>query len=263
MKLRSIILLLLIVRQIHGLTPGDLNQIVFEQKIGQQISPDLTFRDSDGRPFRFHDQFGRRPTLLVLGYFHCPMLCTLINNGLIQALQELPLTVGRDFDIVDLSVDARESSALAATKKIQYIKSYGRPGAEEGWHFLVGDEPAISEVARESGFHFAHDPESNQYAHPSGVVVLTSSGKISRYFLGVNIDPGELRAAIAAASRNETGSVIQRFALLCYHYNPITGKYGGAIMSILRAGSLATVLTLIAIIGIMVARDRRARRIVN
>ena len=266
---------LLFTSTVLALTPKELGQVNFEQKIGQQISGDLTFHDSDGTSFRFREHFGRRPILLVLGYYHCPMLCTLINNGLIQALHELPLSVGEAFDIVDLSIDPREAPALAASKKIEYVKAYGRPGADADWHFLVGSEMTIAEIARETGFHFAYDPKSNEYAHPSGVIVLTSSGKISRYFLGVNVDPAELHAAIIAASKDKTGSVIQRFALLCYHYNPITGKYGAMVISILRVSGAATVIGTITFIVLMVGRDRsprrspskaeagRARRIVN
>src|SRR5437588_8612183 len=134
------------------------------------------------------------------------MLCTSINNGLIQALQELRLSVGKDFDIVDVSIDPRETTSLAATKKSEYVKLYGRHGAERGWHFLTGDELAIAEITREAGFHFAYDPKSNEYAHPSGVIVLTPKGKISRYFLGVNFDARELQQAILAARNEENGS---------------------------------------------------------
>ena len=270
-----LVFLLVIATQANALTPDELNQITFEQKIGQQISTDLRFRDSGGTLVRLGECLDSKPTLLVLGYFHCPMLCTFINNGLIEAMQELRLSVGRDFNVIDLSIDPHETSMLAGTKKTEYVKLYGRHGAERGWFFLTGDALAIQRIARETGFHFAYDPKSNEYAHPSGVIVLTSSGKISRYFLGVNVDPAELHAAIIAASKDKTGSVIQRFALLCYHYNPITGKYGAMVMSILRVSGAATVIGTIIFIVLMVGRDRsprrspskaeagRARRIVN
>src|SRR5205823_6361879 len=174
-----LMLLLVIATQAHALTPDELNQITFEQKIGQQISMDLRFRDSGGTSVRLGECLGAKPTLLVLGYFHCPMLCTFINNGLIAAMQELRLDVGRDFNVVDLSVDPRETSELAAKRKAEYVKLYGRRGAALGWHCLTGDETSIQKIASETGFHFAYDPQSNEYAHPSGVIVLTADGTIS------------------------------------------------------------------------------------
>jgi protein SCO1 len=251
-----LLLMLLLVVQVHGLTPDQLTPIKFEQKIGQQISTDLRFRDSSGELVRLNDCFASKPTLLVLGYFHCPMLCTFINNGLIEAIQELRISVGRDFNVVDLSIDSHETSSLAAMKKAEYVKLYGRRGAEHAWHFLTGDEMSIQRIARETGFHFAYDPQSNEFAHPSGVIVLTPKGKISRYFFGVNFSPNELREAILAAAKDENGSVIQRLALICYHYNSITGKYGGLVMSIVRFSSVATVVA-VALSIFLLARQKR------
>ncbi|HEX4652612.1 MAG TPA: SCO family protein [Candidatus Udaeobacter sp.] len=262
MKTSALLLLpvLLLMREMSALTPQDLRQITFDQNVNQQISRDLSFRDSDGTTFQVGTHFGKRPTLLVLGYYHCPMLCTLINNGLIEALQELRLDVGKDFDVINISVDPHETPALAAAKKAEYLKRYGRSNAENGWHFLTGDKTSIEEIAREAGFHFAYDPASGEYAHPSGAIVLTPQGKISRYFLGINISPGELRQAILAAATDQTGSVIQRLVLLCYHYNPITGKYGGVIMLLLRASGIATVLAVIACVVFMSTRRPASAR---
>ena len=260
-KLMLILVLLpVIATQANALTPDELNQITFEQKIGQQISTDLRFRDSGGTLVRLEECLDSKPTLLVLGYFHCPMLCTFINNGLIDAMQELRLSVGRDFNVIDLSIDPRETSMLAGTKKTEYVKLYGRHGAERGWFFLTGDAPAIQRIARETGFHFAYDPQTNEFAHPSGVIVLTPEGKISRYLFGANFSGNDLRDAIVVAGRNENGSLIQRLALICYHYNPITGKYGSLVMAIVRVSGVATVVTVVGFIAVMVGRDRRARR---
>jgi len=261
MKLRLVLTIMLaLVRQTPALSPDELQQIGFSQKIGQPISGDLVFRDADGTKFELGAHFGNKPTLLLLGYYHCPMLCTFINNGLIQALQELRPTAGKDFDIIELSIDPRETPALAARKKAEYIKLYGRREAENGWHFLTGDEISIQKIASETGFHFAYDSQSNEYAHPSGLIVLTADGTISRYFFGVNFSADELRQAIVAAGKNDNGSVIQRLALICYHYSPLSGKYGRLVISILRASGVATVLLVIAFIALMVGRDRRARR---
>jgi protein SCO1/2 len=243
-----------------ALTEEELKQIGFAQKVGGEVSRDLMARDSDGAVAKIDNFIANKPTLLVLGYYHCPMLCTFINDGLINAMQQLRLDVGRDFNVVELSIDPRETAALAAKKKQEYLRRYGRTGAALGWHFLTGDEPTIEQVASEVGFRFRYDSQSNEYAHPSGVVVLTPHGKISRYFLGVNIDPQELNAAIQAAAREENGSVADRLVLLCYHYNPITGKYGPIIISILRVSGVATVLGIVGLIAFMAGRDRRLRR---
>lgn len=253
-------LLLLFVTQAHALTPDELHQITFEQKIGQQVSTDLRFRDSSGALVRLGECLGSKPTLLVLGYFHCPMLCTFINNGLIEAMQELRVSIGRDFNVIDISIDPHETSKLAGIKKTEYVKLYGRHGAERGWFFLTGDALAIQRIAGETGFHFAYDPQTNEFAHPSGVIVLTPEGKISRYLTGANFSANELHEAIFVAGKNENGSVIQRLALICYHYNPLTGKYGRLVMSIVRVSGVAIVAALIAFVAIMAGHDRRARR---
>jgi protein SCO1/2 len=224
--------------QMRALTPGDLSRVTFEQHPGVQISPDLVFRDQNNQPFRLGDHFGKQPTILVLGYYRCPMLCSLINDGLIHALQELPLNAGRDFQVIDVSIDPAETSTAAAQKKSEYLRQYGRAGAADGWHFLVGDQRSIAQLADQAGFHYAYDSQTRQYAHPSGVIVLTPKGKISRYAFGVRLDPREMRDALVAAKEEKSSSIISQVLLLCYHYNPITGRYGGSILAILRVASL-------------------------
>ncbi len=243
-----------------ALNQAELQRITFDQHIGQPISRDLTFRDSRGQTVRLGDYFGNKPLLLVLGYYHCPMLCTLINDGMIESLQELRLNVGKDFNIVSVSIDPNETPQLAAAKKVQYLKRYGRPAADDGWHFLVGDRNSIVQLTNEAGFRFAYAPESGEYAHPSGFIVLTPEGKISRYLFGVNFDARELLTAITAAANRQQGSAVQRLALLCFHYNPITGKYGALIMTSLRVSSVATVCGIIALILYLGGRNRRTRR---
>ncbi len=238
-----------------GLSPADLKKITYDQHIGQPISPGLIFRDSTGRRVALSDLFNSKPTLLVLGYYHCPMLCTLINDGLIEALQELRFNVGRDFNIINLSIDPQETPKVAAVKKKEYLRRYGRHGAAEGWHFLTGDEQSIAQLANEAGFRYKLDPVSNEYAHPSGFIVLTPEGKVSRYFFGVNFDPKELRSAIIAASKGERGSVIKQLILLCCQYNPITGKYGAAVLTMLRVLGVGTVILLAGWIFWMCRRD--------
>ena len=240
--MRKVALALMLVCAFAGemcaLTPGDLSRVTFEQHPGVQISPDLVFHDENDRLFRLGDHFGNQPTILVLGYYRCPMLCSLINDGLIHGLQELPLNAGKDFQIIDVSIDPAEMPTVAAQKKSEYLRQYARPGAAEGWHFLVGDERSIARLAGQAGFRYAYDPQTHQYAHPSGVIILTPKGKISRYVFGVRLDARELRDALIAAKEEKSSSIISQVFLLCYHYNPITGKYGGLILSILRVASV-------------------------
>jgi protein SCO1 len=240
-----------------GLSPDEVKRIGYDQHIGQPISTSLTFQDSNQRRVALGELFNTKPTLLVLGYYHCPMLCTLINDGLIEALEELPFNVGGDFNIINISIDPTETPNVAAAKKKEYLARYGRAGAAAGWHLLTGDQQAIVQLANEAGFRFQYDRATHEYAHPSGFLVLTPEGRISRYFFGVNYDARELRDAIVAASKGERGSVIREFLLLCYHYNPITGKYGELILIVLRALSVATVLFLATWIVWMCRRDPR------
>jgi protein SCO1/2 len=224
--------------QTRALTPGDLGRVTFEQHPGVQISPDLVFRDQNDRPFRLGNHFGKQPTILVLGYYGCPMLCSLINDGLIHALQELPVNAGRNFQVINVSIDPEETPTIAAQKKSAYLRQYGRAGAADGWHFLVGNERSITALAAQAGFRYAYDTQTHQYAHPSGVIVLTPKGKISRYVFGVRLDARELRDALVAAKEEKSSSIVSQVLLLCYHYNPITGRYGGLILAILRVASL-------------------------
>jgi protein SCO1/2 len=254
------ILSLALAGPIFGLTPGDLSRVTLEQHPGLQLSHDLVFRDENGQHFRFGNPAAKQPIVLVPGYYRCPMLCPLINDGLIQALQDLRMNVGPDFQVVDFSIDPGDAPADAARKKSEYLRRYGRFGASEGWHCIVGDQRSIAQLADEIGYRYAYDSETKQYAHPSGVIVLTPEGKISRYIFGATFDARELRDALIAAREGESISTLSKLFLLCYHYNPITGKYGALIMSIVRIAGIVTLLAVTGFVAFMVGRDRRARR---
>lgn len=234
-----------------------LAQITFDQKLNSQVSPDLPFRDESGRHVALREFFGTKPMILVLGYYECPMLCTLTLNGMVQSLQEMKWSAGREFQIVNVSIDPRETPALAAAKKRSYLKRYGRTGAEAGWHFLTGDESAIRQLANEVGFHYAYDAASKQFAHPSGLVILTPQGKVSGYLFGVTYDARELFASVQTAAKEQAGSPIQRLVLLCFHYNPLTGKYSGVIIVTLRIISVAI---LAGLVWLIVALARGIKR---
>lgn len=258
MKILASILLILCAAAALGLTDQDLKRITFDQNVGRQVSRNLSFQTSADEPVTIGRCLeGGKPIILVLGYDRCPMLCTLVNDGLIKSLQDLRLTPGKDFKIVNISIDQAETPQSAAMRKTQYVRQYGRRTASDAWTFLVGKEPAIEQLAREVGFHYAYDKESGEFAHPSGIVILTPSGRIFRYLLGVNYDPAELLHALQGAGREERGSVVQQLTLLCFHYDPVTGKYSLAILNIVRAAGLFTVFA-IAVVIFLITRRRSA-----
>jgi protein SCO1 len=231
-----------------------LRQIRFDQKINAQVPLDAAFRDETGAPARLGDYFGKKPVVLVLGYYGCPMLCTLVLNGLVESMQDLKMDIGNQFDVLDVSISPSETPQLAAAKKREYLRHYGRPGAAAGWHFLTGGEPAIRQLADSVGFRFAYDTAMKQYAHPSGFIVLTPQGKVSRYFFGVNFRSQELHDALKDASANRAGSPIRQLFLLCFHYSPVTGKYGALIIGCVRGIGIATLLAL----AVFVTRSLRS-----
>lgn len=237
--------------------PSSLRGLGIDQKLNAQIPLDLTFRDDTGRPVRLGDLFdGRKPVLLTLVYYNCPMLCTLVLNDTLRSLRPLPLTIGKDFDVLTISFDPREGPELAAAKKRHYLEAYGRPGAERGWHFLTGDEEAIRRLTDAVGFRYRYDAGLDQFFHPSGITILTPDGRISRYFFGVSYVPKDVRLALVEASDGRIGSVTDAVLLYCFQYDPATGKYSLAIMNALRAGG---VLTLVAL-GMMMVRMHRVER---
>ncbi|HVV73030.1 MAG TPA: SCO family protein, partial [Verrucomicrobiae bacterium] len=233
-----------------------LARIRFEQKLDGQVSLDLPFRDEDGRPVRLRQYFGEKPVVLVLGYYQCPMLCTLVLNGMVESAADMKWSIGREFEVLDVSINPEETPALAAAKKRSYVKRYGRSEAAQGWHFLTGNQAAIQQLANEVGFHYAYDPASKQFAHPSGLVILTPQGKVSGYLFGVTFAPKDLYTGLRTATRNQVGSPIQELLLLCFHYNPITGKYSKSVIVVLRVLSAATIL---GFLGLVVALARRGK----
>jgi len=240
------------------LSDSALAQIRFEQNLGTQVSLDMPFVDDEGRSVKLGQYFGQKPILLVLGYYECPMLCTLVLNGMVESAADMKWSIGREFEVVDVSINPRETPALAAAKKRSYLKRYGRAGAGEGWHFLTGPEASIRQLANQVGFRYAFDPASKQYAHPSGLIILTPQGKVSRYIFGVTYSPTELFTALQGAGKRELGSPIQQLILLCFHYNPVTGKYSGLIIVVLRILGASTMLGFLWLIIWLIRRGRAA-----
>lgn len=236
--------------------PQLLRDVGIDQKLNGEVPLDLTFVDETGQSVQLRKFFDGKPVVLALVYYECPMLCTQVLNGLVRSLKEIKLDAGRDFNVVAVSINPRESAELAATKKRVYAGIYARPGGEQGWHFLTGPEAASKALAASVGFRYAYDPVTGQYAHASGIMVLTPEGRISRYFYGIEYLSRDLRLGLVEASANKIGSPVDQLLLFCYHYDPTTGKYGLVILNVIRAAGIATVL---AIAGFMVVMFRRER----
>jgi protein SCO1/2 len=224
--------------------PPILQEIGFDQRLGETVPLDIPLRDEAGRGVRLGDFFGKRPVVLTLVYYECPMLCTLTLNSLSSALAILTFDIGREFDVVTVSFDPREKPPLAAGKKKAYLSRYGRPGAEAGWHFLTGDREALARLTSAVGFRYQWDEEIRQFAHPSGLVVLTPEGRITRYLYGIEYAPKDLRLSLVEAAERRIGTPLDQAMLFCYQYNPATGRYGLLTMRLIRGGAVLTVLTL-------------------
>jgi protein SCO1/2 len=239
--------------------PALLRDVGFAPQLGAAVPRDLAFRDEQGRQVRLGDYLGARPILLVPAYYECPMLCTLVLQGVVSALRALPFDVGEAFHVVVFSFDPGETSALAAGKKAALLREYRRPGAGTGWHLLTGTEEAIRRLTDAIGFRYAYDAARGEYAHASGVVVLTPAGRVSHYFHGVEYAPRDLRLALVEASEERLGSVVDQLLLFCFRYDPATGRYGRLALGAVRVGGVATLLGLGAFVVLMLRREAGRR----
>lgn len=240
--------------------PAPLREIGFDQKIDETLPLDVELRDEQGRQVRLGEYFGRRPVVLAFVYYDCPMLCTQVLSSMTSTFGVLALDPGKDFEIVVVSFDPRETPALAAEKKALYLDRFGRPGTEHGWHFLTGDEASVKRLTGAAGFRYAWDQQTGQFAHPAGVIVTTPDGRPARYLFGLEYGPRDLRFALVEASEGRVGTAVDSLLLYCYHYDPMTGRYGLVVMRALRVAGAATVLLLGAFIAVMVRRERRGAR---
>ncbi len=239
--------------------PVALQKVSIDQRLNEQVPLDLVFRDETGKEVRLGDYFsGNKPVILSLVFYECPMLCNQVLNGLVSGLRAVPLSVGDDFNVVTVSFDPRETAELAARKKEIYMHQYKRAGASAGWHFLTGDEASIKQLTDAVGFRYTYDPAANQFAHASGIMILTPQGKISRYFYGIEYAPKDVRLSLVEASGGKIGSRADQLLLYCYHYDPSTGKYAW-VMNIYRLGGILTVLGMIALFFVL--RRRNFKRV--
>jgi len=217
----------------------------------------LKFRDETAQTVTLGSYFGKKPVILSLVYYSCPMLCTMAENGLLNALRDVKFNIGEQFQVVTVSIDPSETPEMAMGKKAVYVGLYGRPGAREGWHFLVGDEPSIRALAQAVGFHYNYIPETKQFAHATGIIVLTPQGKVSRYFYGILYPSRDIRLALVEASNEKIGNPVDAVLLYCCEYDPVAGKYNMVVSHVLK---IAGVITLISMGTLIIALARGGRR---
>jgi len=241
-----------------GLPPA-LKNVGLDQRLNEQIPLDAIFKDEMGREVRLGQFFGNKPVVLSLVYYNCPMLCTQVLNGMLGSFKQVAFNIGDQFEVVTVSFDPRETPQLAAAKKDTYVKAYNRSGVSAGWHFLTGDEANIKRLTEAVGFRYLWDKQTNQFAHASGIMVLTPEGKIANYFYGIEYSPKDLRLALVESSQNKIGSPVDALMLYCYHYDPATGKYGAVVMNIMRLGGLVTI---VLIVGLLLVLRKRGGRVV-
>jgi protein SCO1 len=239
--------------------PSPLKEVTIEQRLNSQVPLDATFRDENGQTVSLGKYFGKRPVVLALVYYECPMLCTQILNGMVRAAKVMTFTPGKDYDVVAISFDARETPRQAMLKKQIYMKDYGHPETSNGWHFLTGDLNSIKRVTEAVGFHYKWDVYTATFAHASAIYVLTPEGRLSKYFYGIEYSPKDMRFGLVEASRNKIGSAVDQILLFCYHFDPTTAKYTVVALDILRLAGAATVLTLGGFVFIMLRRDSKQK----
>jgi len=227
-----------------GVRPDLLKDVGIDQKLNDSVPLDLTFRDESGQTATLRQYFGGKPVILSLVYYNCPMLCTQVLNGLERSLKDVPMDVGKQFNVLTISIDPTERPVLASAKKALYTGLYGRPGVVDGWHFLTGDEAQIKQLASAVGFRYAYDPDTKQFAHASAIMMLTPEGKISRYLYGIQYSSRDLRLGLVDASNGKIGTMADQILLFCYHYDPATGKYSLLISRVLKAAAAFTMLVM-------------------
>jgi protein SCO1/2 len=249
-----------------GVRPPVLKDVGIDQLLNSQVPLDLEFRDEHGRAVKLAEYFRDKPVVLSLVYYDCPQLCTQVLTGLLGTLKTLPMTPGKDFISLSVSFDPREKPELAAGKKAEYIRRLNKPGVEDGWHFLTGEEPAIRALTKAVGFRFVWDPVTKQYAHASGIIILTPQGKVSRYMYGIGTSPlggppeyppRDLRFSLLDASGGKIGSLADQIILYCYMYDPERGAYGLVISRLLKIFGGLTIVTLAALFIFLRRREKK------
>jgi len=238
--------------------PPYLQNVGIEQHLDAQVPAGLTFVDDAGRPVKLGDYFGKKPLILNLVYYNCTMLCGEALAGLSASMKMIKFDVGNEFDVVTVSFNPKETPEIAAAKKLEYLKRYGRPNAASGWHFLTGPADSINALTKAVGFQYQYDATKNQYAHATAIMVLTPQGRISRYFYGVDFPPKDLRMGLVEASQGKIGNAVDQVLLYCYHYDPAAGKYGAVVSNMLKLGAGLTIFLVGGLLFILIRLDRIA-----
>jgi protein SCO1 len=238
--------------------PEVLQNVGLDQKLNNQVPLDIPFRDEHGGTVTMRQLLQGKPAILTLVYYQCPMLCTEVLNATLNGLKEVPLSIGKDFNVITVSIDPTEKPILAEAKQTMYAGLYGRPGAAHGWHFLTGDKPQIDQLAASVGYRFVYDKASSQFAHASGIMVLTPEGRVSRYFYGISYAPRDLRLGLVEASGGQIGSPVDEILLYCFHYEPTTGKYALTIMRVVRIAGALTVLLIALMLFLFMRHEKHA-----
>jgi protein SCO1/2 len=240
--------------------PGPLKEVRFDQHLGRELPLDAPFVNEHGEDVTLGDYFGERPVVLTFVYYQCPMLCSLTMNGLAASLDVVDLDVGRELDVVAVSFDPGEGPEEARVVEEATLRRFGRPETAPGWHFLTGGEESIARLTEAAGFSYTYLPESDEYAHTSGIVIATPEGQISQYFFGIEYPPKDVRLALVEASSGTIGSVVDQLLLYCFRFDPQQGKYTAATMRILRLVGAAFVVALILFLWISWRRERAQSR---
>lgn len=236
-----------------------LDGVSIDQKLNSQIPLDLPFVDSSGKAVRLSDYFGKRPVVLALVYYTCPMMCPETLAGMTDAFKENPLKMGKDYEVVTVSFNPTETPQIAAGAKKEWLGRLGNPDAEKGWHFLTGTQDSIQKLTDAAGFRYRWDPQTKQYNHATAIMVVTPKGRLSKYFYGVAYNPRDLRLGLVQASENKIGTAVDAILLYCCRYNAATGKYDLLVGRLLSIGGAFTIIVLGSLlIFLMKANPTRA-----
>jgi protein SCO1 len=241
------------------MVPPALQGVRIDQKLNAQMPLEAQFTDSVGRAVRLRDILGRRPALLALVYYTCPMLCDQILRGVVRGIRPLSLAPGRDFDVIAISINPNEGPADAAAKRDEIVKLYSRRASAEGWHFLTGTEDNIRAVADAVGFHYRWDPKTKMFFHAAGIMALTPEGKAARYFYGVEFAPKDLKLGLIESSHNRIGTPVDQILLFCSHYDATAGKYTTTVLSVMRLAAVGFLALLIGGLGFFWRREFQSR----
>ncbi len=237
-----------------------LSEVGFDQRLGEALPLDVPLRDETGAAVRLGDYFGQRPVLIAFVYYRCPMLCTLVTNGVAASFRGIPFEPGREFEVVFVSIDPEDTPSAAAAKKAAALDRYGKSSTAAGWHFVTGDAAAIAAVTEAAGFRYVRDEASGEYAHAAGILLATPEGRIARYIFGIDYAPRDLKLALVEASEGRVGGVVDQLLLLCFHYDAALGRYTAVSMLALRIAGVLTLAAVVSFIVVMLVRERRSRR---